>query len=110
LKRCISVNILLILFFSLLVLAAMGYHPGPEDDGVYLGARIGKAFCPTRNFPDASLIHLRRRAVYGIGVLQTTADSAATRLDVCRRPIFNFPPLQLKRRKTLASLMQEEIL
>src|SRR5579863_9281363 len=31
-------NILLILAFSLLAMATMGYHPGMEDDGVYLTA------------------------------------------------------------------------
>ncbi len=31
-------NILLILAFSLLAMAVMGYHPGLEDDGVYLTA------------------------------------------------------------------------
>ncbi len=32
------VNILLILFFSTMGLAVMGYHPGFEDDGIYLSA------------------------------------------------------------------------
>ncbi len=31
-------NLLLILAFSLLAIAVMGYHPGIEDDGVYLSA------------------------------------------------------------------------
>ena len=33
-----SVNFLLTLFFTVLGLAVMGYHPGIEDDGVYLAA------------------------------------------------------------------------
>ncbi|MGA3345794.1 MAG: hypothetical protein ABSC76_13085 [Terracidiphilus sp.] len=37
-KRTFPVNALLILFFSLLGLAVMGYHPGFEDDGIYLTA------------------------------------------------------------------------
>jgi glycosyltransferase involved in cell wall biosynthesis len=76
---------------------------------IYLGARIGEVSCPTRYFPEASSINLRRSAVYGIGVLQTTADCAAARLGVYRKPIFNFPPLQLKRPEASVSLMQEEI-
>ena len=31
-------NILLVLAFSLIAIAVMGYHPGIEDDGVYLTA------------------------------------------------------------------------
>ena len=31
-------NILLILAFSVVAFAVMGYHPGIEDDGVYLSA------------------------------------------------------------------------
>jgi hypothetical protein len=38
LKRCLSVNILLTLLFTIFGLAVMGYHPGIEDDGVYLAA------------------------------------------------------------------------
>jgi hypothetical protein len=38
LKHKFSVNILLTLFFTVLGLAVMGYHPGIEDDGVYLAA------------------------------------------------------------------------
>jgi hypothetical protein len=38
LKRYLSVNFLLTLLFTMLGLAVMGYHPGIEDDGVYLTA------------------------------------------------------------------------
>jgi hypothetical protein len=34
----LRVKALLILFFTLLAFAVMGYHPGLEDDGVYLAA------------------------------------------------------------------------
>lgn len=63
---------------------------------IYLGARIGELSCPTRYFPEASSINLRRSTVYGFGVLQTTADCMAARLGLYRKPIFAFPPLQLK--------------
>jgi hypothetical protein len=38
LRRNFPVNLLLTLFFTMLGLAVMGYHPGIEDDGVYLAA------------------------------------------------------------------------
>jgi len=38
LKRYLPVNALLTLFFAVLGLAVMGYHPGFEDDGIYLTA------------------------------------------------------------------------
>jgi len=75
---------------------------------IYLGARIGEVSCPTRYFPEASSINLRRSAVYGMGVLQTTADCVAARLGLYRKPIFNFPPLQLKRQdKPISQVLME---
>jgi hypothetical protein len=38
LKRYLPVNFLLTMLFTILGLAVMGYHPGIEDDGVYLTA------------------------------------------------------------------------
>jgi len=38
LKRAVLINFLLTSFFALLGFAVMGYHPGVEDDGVYLSA------------------------------------------------------------------------
>jgi glycosyltransferase involved in cell wall biosynthesis len=63
---------------------------------IYLGARIGEVSCPTRYFPEASSINFRRSTIYGLGVLKTTVDCMAARLGIYRKPIFNFPPLQLK--------------
>lgn len=63
---------------------------------IYLGARIGEVSCPTRYFPEASSINFRRSTIYGLGVLKTTADCMAARLGLYRKPIFDFPPLQLK--------------
>jgi glycosyltransferase involved in cell wall biosynthesis len=63
---------------------------------IYLGARIGEVSCPTRYFPEASSINFRRSTIYGFGVLKTTADCMAARLGLYRRPIFDFPPVQLK--------------
>lgn len=63
---------------------------------IYLGARIGEVSCPTRYFPEASSINFRRSTIYGFGVLKVTADCVAARLGLYRKPIFDFPPLQLK--------------
>ena len=63
---------------------------------ICVGARIGEVSCPTRYFPEASSINFRRSTIYGFGVLKTTADCMAARLGLYRKPIFDFPPLQLK--------------
>jgi glycosyltransferase involved in cell wall biosynthesis len=39
---------------------------------VHKGFRIGEISCPTRYFPEASSINLRRSVVYGLGVLRTS--------------------------------------
>lgn len=39
-----------------------------------LGFRIGEISCPTKYFPEASSINLKRSIVYGIGVLRTSAQ------------------------------------
>jgi glycosyltransferase involved in cell wall biosynthesis len=76
---------------------------------IYLGARIGEVSCPTRYFPEASSINLRRSTVYGFGVLKTTADCVAARLGLYRKPIFDFPPLQLKPRTMPVSTTFKEV-
>ena len=63
---------------------------------ICVGARIGEVSCPTRYFPEASSINFQRSTIYGFGVLKTTADCMAARLGLYRKPIFDFPPLQLK--------------
>jgi glycosyltransferase involved in cell wall biosynthesis len=63
---------------------------------IYLGARIGELSCPTRYFPEASSINFRRSTIYGFGVLKTTAECVAARHGLYRKPIFDFPPVQLK--------------
>jgi len=60
LKRYIPVNFLLTIFFTTLGLAVMGYHPGIEDDGVYLSAI--KADLNPALFPhDAAFFQLQMR-------------------------------------------------
>ena len=76
---------------------------------IYLGARIGEVSCPTRYFPEASSINLRRSIIYGMGVLQTTLDCVAARVGLYRKPFFDFPPLQLKQQSKSIAQMLEEI-
>jgi glycosyltransferase involved in cell wall biosynthesis len=75
---------------------------------IYLGARIGEVSCPTRYFPEASSINLRRSITYGLSVLETTVDCVAARSGLYRKPIFDFPPLQLKEVEEDLSLAVED--
>jgi len=70
---------------------------------IFLGARMGEVSCPTHYFPEASSINFRRSTIYGFGVLKTTADCLAARLGLYRKPIFDFPPVQLKAQSISAS-------
>jgi glycosyltransferase involved in cell wall biosynthesis len=76
---------------------------------IYLDARIGEVSCPTRYFPEASSINLYRSSIYGMGVLRTTVDCMMARMGVYRKPIFDFPPLQLKRQDKAISKVLKEI-
>ncbi len=76
---------------------------------IYLGARIGEVSCPTRYFPEASSINLRRSTIYGFGVLKTTADCVAARLGFYRKSIFNFPPSQLRPHSPAVSPLLKEV-
>ena len=61
-KRKISVDILLIILFTILAVAVMGYHPGLEDDGIYLTAI--KANLNPSLFPyDAAFFQLQMRTI-----------------------------------------------
>lgn len=40
----------------------------------YYGFKIGEISCPTKYFPDASSINLRRSIKYGLGVLKVSVD------------------------------------
>jgi glycosyltransferase involved in cell wall biosynthesis len=75
---------------------------------IYLGARIGEVSCPTRYFPEASSINLRRSTIYGLSVLKTTLDCMAARFGLYRKAIFDFPPLQLQHRDDAISLVLKE--
>ena len=74
---------------------------------IYLGARIGEVSCPTRYFPQASSINMKRSTIYGLSVLKTTLDCVAARAGLYRKPIFDFPPLQLKEEDPVALALEE---
>jgi hypothetical protein len=63
LKHAFSVNILLTLFFTVLGLAVMGYHPGIEDDGVYLAA-VKCDLNPALYPHDADFFRLQLQATF----------------------------------------------
>jgi hypothetical protein len=63
LRRHFPVNFLLTIFFTLLGLAVMGYHPGLEDDGVYLTA-IKRDLNPALYPHDANFFHLQLQATF----------------------------------------------
>ena len=56
---------------------------------LFCGFRIGEISCPTRYFPEASSINLRRSVVYGMGVLGTSAGFLLHRLGVRRSPLYD---------------------
>jgi hypothetical protein len=63
LRRHFPVNFLLTIFFTLLGLAVMGYHPGLEDDGVYLTA-IKRDLNPALYPHDANFFQLQLQATF----------------------------------------------
>ena len=52
------------------------------------GFRIGEVSCPTRYFPEASSINLRRSIVYGFGVLATSIWFRLDRWGLVRHRLF----------------------
>ena len=55
---------------------------------IHLGFRIGEISCPTKYFPEASSINLRRSIVYGLGVLQTSARYRLHKAGLRQDPLF----------------------
>ncbi|MGD0801992.1 MAG: DUF6798 domain-containing protein [Terracidiphilus sp.] len=62
-KRYFPVNFLLTMFFSMLSLAVMGYHPGIEDDGVYLTS-VKSILNPALYPRDAEFFRLQLQATF----------------------------------------------
>jgi hypothetical protein len=53
------------------------------------GFRIGEISCPTKYFPEASQINLRRSTVYGFGVLWTSLAYRLWKWKLARPRIFS---------------------
>ncbi len=54
----------------------------------HAGFSIGEISCPTRYFPEASSINLRRSIVYGMGVLRTACEYRLHHLGLRRSALF----------------------
>ncbi|QEH96631.1 glycosyltransferase family 2 protein [Gluconobacter thailandicus] len=52
------------------------------------GYKIGEISCPTRYFPEASSINLKRSIVYGLGCLKTSLQYRLHRLGIKRSSLF----------------------
>lgn len=55
---------------------------------IYRGYRIGEISCPTKYFPEASSINLRRSIIYGLGVLKVSLQFRLNKLGLSRARIF----------------------
>lgn len=51
---------------------------------IYAGYDIGEASCPTKYFPEASSINIRRSTVYGLGVLTVSLQHFLQRIGLAR--------------------------
>ncbi|MDE1145714.1 MAG: glycosyltransferase family 2 protein [Azospirillaceae bacterium] len=52
------------------------------------GLKIGEISCPTKYFPEASSINLRRSIIYGLGVLRTALSFRLHRMALVACPLF----------------------
>lgn len=55
---------------------------------IYRGYHIGEISCPTKYFPEASSINLRRSIVYGLGVLKVSLQFRLSKLGFAKVKIF----------------------
>jgi glycosyltransferase involved in cell wall biosynthesis len=58
---------------------------------IHFGFRIGEISCPTKYFPEASSINLRRSTVYGLGVLRTALNYRLHHLGLRHERLFDAP-------------------
>jgi hypothetical protein len=58
-------------------------------EALFMRAKIGEISCPTRYFPEASSINLRRSIVYGWGVVWTTLLALFAKWGLLRSPLFD---------------------
>ena len=84
--------------YSRKLLEAIPFDANSEDfvfdnqiigQAIYFGFSVGEISCPTRYFPEASSINLRRSIRYGLGVLRTTAAFCLQRIGLLRLAMFS---------------------
>ena len=56
---------------------------------IWFGYRIGEVSCPTKYFPEASSINLRRSFIYGLGVLKTSIQFRQQKWGILSSSIFH---------------------
>jgi glycosyltransferase involved in cell wall biosynthesis len=74
---------------------------------ILYGARIGEISCPTRYFPEASSINLRRSTIYGLGVLKTALQFRMAKWGMSGNELFRFdrrPPGLLATARTASAM------
>ena len=83
--------------FSREVLERINYHANSDDfvfdnqmlaQILYHGYPVGEISCPTKYFPEASSINLRRSIKYGMGVMWTALQYALQKAGIARFAIF----------------------
>src|SRR5262252_295036 len=84
--------------FSSEVLRTLPLHANSDDftfdnemvvQAIFFGFRTGEISCPTKYFPEASSISLRRSITYGFGVLWTSLRFKLQKMGLKTFPIFH---------------------
>ena len=95
--------------YSKELLASLPLEQNSEDfvfdnqilaQAILLKARIGEISCPTRYFPEASSINLRRSIVYGLAVVKTSVQCWLAKHGWFRFPMFKLSKPALHRSET----------
>ena len=98
--------------FSREVLASLPLRANSDDfvfdnemlsQAIFFGFRIGEISCPTRYFPEASSINLKRSIVYGLGVLRTALKFRLQRLGLGHFRMFSRNGMRLISTKDCAA-------
>lgn len=84
--------------FSAEVLRAVDYNANSDDfvfdnemlaQIFYAGYEMGEVTCPTKYFPEASSINLRRSSIYGLGVLRVSIVYRLCKWGLMRSSLFH---------------------